>query len=1241
MTVPTITVLVVDNTPHRASTLRLLAAAGYSTVEAQRGSEALKLLEDRLAATGSHGVDAILKNHDPPEGNAVRFLHRLRERPALSAIPTIIVSNLDSRDVVLKCLSSGAADYWVRPLRTNEVEMLWTRVWRPQAAAQQPAADDSGSGNSSDAAANLLEETEPTSKEGSAPDGSGSGSEPGKLDIGGAAGSGSDADGRAATETIGNGNGSSHHAGKSGSNTGEGSGHGNGTSATGRFEPAHGGDRMCCDASTAAQPALGVPPLPPTHLAHSSFRAYHHPSRTHRRGQHHHHHHSAHLAATAPEAGSEAPATCQQLAQEPAAAAGAAAQPGRQPSGAVDAFLSPAPRPRLAADRQVAAAGAAAQRPPLPASQVSGDAQYIGSTVGNGSNGAAGNGNGGVTSKQHAVAAGLPSPSRSPLQRHPASPGSGLPPLPLSAAGAAAAAAAAAGEARVSGAPRASPSPWPSQAAACWPADQQQREQQQQRQERQLLLNQIRDEQQEEVERQRGAAEVADVCEALTSLRESGSPLNSCGGGAPGGGVPSPAGPSGGAKAAKAARLTRSTAAATGSRPHAARSTLESGIVAPAGPRQGQAQQMGPAAGGPAQAQAQQQAAVAQALQFAPSLPQLFMQQAAAQAAAAAAMGRPSPATSPRQASAAATTQQQQQQGPTGAAAPQQPQQQQQMLPPPFLAGLTTQFGGVPQFLGAPGSFGWGGMPPLPSPQQQQYMQQAQAQAAAGGSGPASASHQQQAAATGGGEQAPAGQGASDATGDAKAAEQMHTYAGQQQQAMLAQQHGQQQAQYAWMLQQYSMAAIAAATTGQLPPPPPPPPPLASAYSSMLSWAARPPLPWQQQQQQQLPPSLSFPASILPAPASFNPQGPVTALLAPPSSLGVPGLAAVLPPLPLPPPLDVMSDAQLTKKEARMMAYARYREKRKRLHFGKKIRYQTRKALADQRPRVRGQFVRIPKEDGASTGDNKTSGGGDAHTDTGTATTSVSPNGQLTTGQQLDSAAAGQQQAAMAVGAAAAAAAVAGLPAGIPAVSPSPASTAEQQRDDAMVAQEEDQEYDAQEEDLGEEEATQPTALAALPRPRKHYTLLQDESESATMSFGGNAADHRQGRVTLHPHHQLQGATLSAATASAAAAIASAAAAAGVNSRPTGASASGPSLPNQAGGGGTAAALQQQLHQKLTGHKHRREPSVGTGRNGSDSGSNTPGGQTPVPASPAGNRASVEAAGQLPPPGKQARVGRK
>jgi hypothetical protein len=49
--------------------------------------------------------------------------------PLPAALPAV-VSNQDSRDVVLKCLSSGAADYWVRPIRPNEIRMLWTRVWR-------------------------------------------------------------------------------------------------------------------------------------------------------------------------------------------------------------------------------------------------------------------------------------------------------------------------------------------------------------------------------------------------------------------------------------------------------------------------------------------------------------------------------------------------------------------------------------------------------------------------------------------------------------------------------------------------------------------------------------------------------------------------------------------------------------------------------------------------------------------------------------------------------------------------------------------------------------------------------------------------------------------------------------------------------------------------------------------------------------------------------------------------------
>lgn len=45
-------------------------------------------------------------------------------------------------------------------------------------------------------------------------------------------------------------------------------------------------------------------------------------------------------------------------------------------------------------------------------------------------------------------------------------------------------------------------------------------------------------------------------------------------------------------------------------------------------------------------------------------------------------------------------------------------------------------------------------------------------------------------------------------------------------------------------------------------------------------------------------------------------------------------------------------------KERRAQALTKYKEKRRNLKFGKKIRYETRKALADSRPRVKGQFVK-------------------------------------------------------------------------------------------------------------------------------------------------------------------------------------------------------------------------------------------------------------------------------------------
>lgn len=52
--------------------------------------------------------------------------------------------------------------------------------------------------------------------------------------------------------------------------------------------------------------------------------------------------------------------------------------------------------------------------------------------------------------------------------------------------------------------------------------------------------------------------------------------------------------------------------------------------------------------------------------------------------------------------------------------------------------------------------------------------------------------------------------------------------------------------------------------------------------------------------------------------------------------------------------------AGMTPRQAQLK---KYREKKKDRNFGKKVRYQSRKRLADQRPRVRGQFVKQAMQD--------------------------------------------------------------------------------------------------------------------------------------------------------------------------------------------------------------------------------------------------------------------------------------
>ena len=55
----------------------------------QKGSEALALFAQNLAAGLGPSVDVILKAHDPPASNAPRFLQKLGEIESLKTIPII------------------------------------------------------------------------------------------------------------------------------------------------------------------------------------------------------------------------------------------------------------------------------------------------------------------------------------------------------------------------------------------------------------------------------------------------------------------------------------------------------------------------------------------------------------------------------------------------------------------------------------------------------------------------------------------------------------------------------------------------------------------------------------------------------------------------------------------------------------------------------------------------------------------------------------------------------------------------------------------------------------------------------------------------------------------------------------------------------------------------------------------------------------------------------------------------
>lgn len=84
---------------------------------------------DALNAEG-RDIDIILAEVDLPVSKGLKLLKYIMRDEELRRIPIIMMSAQDEVSVVVKCLKHGAADYLVKPLRTNELLNLWTHMWR-------------------------------------------------------------------------------------------------------------------------------------------------------------------------------------------------------------------------------------------------------------------------------------------------------------------------------------------------------------------------------------------------------------------------------------------------------------------------------------------------------------------------------------------------------------------------------------------------------------------------------------------------------------------------------------------------------------------------------------------------------------------------------------------------------------------------------------------------------------------------------------------------------------------------------------------------------------------------------------------------------------------------------------------------------------------------------------------------------------------------------------------------------
>ncbi|XVE96773.1 hypothetical protein REPUB_Repub02eG0251700 [Reevesia pubescens] len=124
--VTTVTVLLVENDDStRHVVTALLRNCSYEVIEAANVLQAWKILEDL-----TNHIDLVLAEVGMPSLSGLVLLSKIMRHKTRKNVPVIMMSSEDSMNLVFKCLSKGAVDFLVKPIRKNELKNFWQHVWR-------------------------------------------------------------------------------------------------------------------------------------------------------------------------------------------------------------------------------------------------------------------------------------------------------------------------------------------------------------------------------------------------------------------------------------------------------------------------------------------------------------------------------------------------------------------------------------------------------------------------------------------------------------------------------------------------------------------------------------------------------------------------------------------------------------------------------------------------------------------------------------------------------------------------------------------------------------------------------------------------------------------------------------------------------------------------------------------------------------------------------------------------------